>query len=87
MKKSYTKLLLSIILDGIGFIPIPILSIIWAPISSFIMTKMYPSKLGKIAAAVSFIEELLPIDIFPSFTVMWLYTQILMKFKKSNIKK
>jgi len=41
------------------------------------MTKMYHGKKGKIAAAVSFIEEALPfVDIIPTFTLMWLYTYV-----------
>ena len=39
------------------------------------MTKLYKGRKGKIAAAISFVEEALPmLDIIPTFTLMWLYT-------------
>jgi len=41
------------------------------------MTKMYKGNKGKIAAAVSFIEEAMPgLDIIPTFTLMWLFTYV-----------
>ena len=41
------------------------------------MTKMYDGKKGKIAAAITFVEEALPfLDVIPTFTLMWLYTYI-----------
>lgn len=84
MSNKYKKLVFSIILDIIGFIPIPILSIIWAPISGYIMTKMYTGTKGKIAGVVSFLEELLPLDIIPTFTIMWMYSYVLSKRKDKN---
>lgn len=85
MNNKYKKLAASIFLDIIGFIPIPILSIIWAPISGYIMTKMYKGKLGKVAGIVSFLEELLPIDIIPTFTIMWFYSYIIYKRKNEEL--
>jgi len=79
---KYKKLLLSILLDGVGYISlIPIFAffdIIWAPLSGYIMTKMYKGNTGKIAGAIVFIEEAMPwLDIIPTFTLMWIYTYVL----------
>lgn len=74
------KLALSILLDVIGFITF--IDIIWAPVSAYLMTKMYKGKKGKIGGIVSFIEEIIPgLDIIPSFTIMWFYTYV---FSKEN---
>jgi hypothetical protein len=81
MSIGYKKLAISIVLDVIGFIPFPVFSILWAPISAYIMTKMYKGKKGKIAGVISFLEELLPIDIIPTFTIMWIYTHLISKLK------
>lgn len=79
MDKKYKKLGYSIVLDVIGFIPIPFLDLAWAPISGYLMTKMYEGKKGKIAGIVSFLEEILPLDIIPTFTLMWIYTYVIQK--------
>lgn len=87
MNYKYKKLLISIVLDIIGFIPIPVLSVVWAPISGYIMTKMYKGTKGKVAGIVSFLEELLPLDVIPTFTIMWFYSYVLFKPKKKEILK
>lgn len=75
---KYKKLALSIILDAIGFITF--IDIIWAPLSGYIMTKMYKGKKGKIAGVISFLEEIIPgLDIIPTFTIMWLVTYVFSK--------
>ncbi|MGS4344205.1 hypothetical protein ACKUSY_01145 [Myroides odoratus] len=54
--------------------------VIWAPISAFILAKMYPGKIGKVGALVNFIEELSPgLDIIPTFTLTWVYTYYFQK--------
>lgn len=69
------KLILGIIFDLIGLITF--IDIIWAPLSGYLMTKMYQGKSGKVAGIVTFLEELIPgLDIIPSFTIMWLYTYV-----------
>jgi hypothetical protein len=84
MNKKYQKLVLSLIFDGIGMIPL--LDLFWAPLSAYLMTKMYKGKKGKIAAVVTFIEEALPfLDVIPTFTIMWLYTYVFMKEKVDKI--
>lgn len=86
MSNKYKKLLLSIVLDAIGFIPIPFLDYAWAPLSGYIMTKMYKGKKGVIAGVVSFLEEILPLDVIPTFTIMWVYTYLL-ETKKTTVTK
>ncbi|RZS93654.1 hypothetical protein [Aquimarina brevivitae] len=82
MQKSKYKLLRKgIIYDLIGMVSLiipvvgPFLDLIWAPYAAKKMTEMYSGTQGKIAAVVTFIEELIPgTDFIPSFTLMWLYT-------------
>ncbi|WBX74684.1 hypothetical protein PG913_05805 [Tenacibaculum pacificus] len=92
-ENKYTKLALSLLFDAIGLISyaIPALGelsdVVWAPVSAYLMTKMYKGNKGKIAAGISFIEEAIPgLDIIPTFTIMWLYTYILNKPKKLESK-
>ncbi|WP_353778496.1 hypothetical protein [Winogradskyella sp. 3972H.M.0a.05] len=84
LKHKYRNLILSIILDLIGFIPF--IDLIWAPISGYIMTKLYKGESGKIAGVFTFIEEILPMtDFVPSFTIMWFYTYVFKKVDKNTI--
>jgi len=81
------KLALSILFDACGYISFifPLFDIIWAPAAAYLMTKLYKGKMGKIAGAITFIEEALPmLDIIPTFTLMWLYTFVF-KSKKEII--
>lgn len=80
---KYKKLALSILFDALGYISFFIpgigefADIVWAPASAYLMTKLYKGKVGKIAAAVSFIEEAMPgLDVIPTFTLMWLYSYV-----------
>ncbi len=76
---KYKKLGLSLLLDACGYISFifPPFDFVWAPASAYIMTKLYKGRRGKIAAAVSFVEEALPfLDIVPTFTLMWIYTYV-----------
>lgn len=73
---KYIKLVLSLVLDAIGMITF--LDIIWAPLSGYIMTKMYKGNEGKAAGIISFLEEIIPgLDIIPTFTIMWIYTYVI----------
>ncbi|MDD7887391.1 hypothetical protein [Flavivirga sp. 57AJ16] len=85
---KHKKLILSIVLDAIGYVSFIIpgigefSDIIWAPLSGYIMTKLYKGKPGKIAGVVAFVEEALPgLDVIPTFTLMWLYSYV---FKKEE---
>lgn len=76
MKNKYQKLALSIVLDAIGFIPF--IDLLWAPVSAYIMSRMYKGKAGKVAAVISFVEEALPfLDVIPTFTLMWFYSYVI----------
>lgn len=88
---KYKKLALSIIFDALGFVSFLIPGIgefsdvIWAPVSAWLMTRLYKGKTGKIAAVISFVEEAMPgLDVIPTFTLMWIYTHVF-KTKKSVI--
>ncbi|AKA36252.1 hypothetical protein [Flagellimonas lutaonensis] len=86
--KKYQKLLLSILLDGIGMLSfvVPFIGdfsdVIWAPIAGWLMTRLYKGKVGQAAGIITFIEELIPgLDVVPTFTLTWIYTYL---FKKGN---
>ena len=86
--KKYQKLILSLVCDGLGYVSFifPPFDIIWAPLSAYIMTKMYKGREGKVAAAVTFIEEALPFfDVVPTFSLMWLYTFVLKSRKEETV--
>lgn len=77
------KLILGLILDAIGMIPL--IDLVWAPASGYLMTKLYKGKSGKIAGVITFIEEALPfLDFIPTFTLMWLYTFVFFSEKESD---
>ena len=85
-KNPFSYLILSILFDAIGMLSylIPFFGefsdIVWAPISGWLMSKMYSSKQGKIAAVIQTVEELIPgFDVIPTFTLMWIYTFVLKK--------
>ena len=80
---KYKKLGLGILFDAVGYVSFVIpgigefTDIVWAPLSAWLMTKLYKGKSGKVAAVVNFVEEVLPgFDVIPTFTLMWLYTYI-----------
>jgi len=83
---KYIKLFLGIILDAMGYVSFLIpgigefSDIVWAPISGWLMTKLYKGRAGKVAGVITFIEEALPgFDVIPSFTFMWIYTYVFSK--------
>ena len=88
---KYQKLFLSLVIDAVGYISflIPglgeVSDVVWAPVSAYLMTKMYKGNKGKIAAAVAFIEEAMPgLDVIPTFTLMWLFTYVFTSSKESK---
>ena len=75
---KYKKLALGIVFDIIGFITF--IDIVWAPLSGYLMSKMYKGNKGKIAGVISFLEEIIPgLDIIPTFTIMWFVTYVFSK--------
>lgn len=86
-KNKYKKLALGILFDALGYVSFifPPFDIVWAPLSAYLMTRLYKGKKGKIAAVITFIEEALPfLDVVPTFTLMWLYTFVFSKEKLNN---
>ncbi len=85
MQKKYKLLLLSILFDGIGMLSfvIPLVGefsdVIWAPLSAFLIYKMYQGVEGKIGSVVSFVEEagIFGTDFLPTFTLTWIYKYVL----------
>ncbi|EKF56118.1 hypothetical protein I215_04205 [Galbibacter marinus] len=87
---KYTKLLLSLLFDAIGMLSFVIpgvgefSDVIWAPISGWLMTRLYKGRIGRTAGVITFVEELMPgMDVVPTFTITWLYTYV---FKKEQLK-
>lgn len=79
MNKKYKKLLLGLFFDALGYASFifPLFDIVWAPLSAYLMIKLYKGKKGKIAAAITFVEEALPMfDVVPTFTLMWIYMHL-----------
>ena len=77
---NLTKLILSLLFDAIGMYSFVIPGIgefsdvIWAPLSYWLMTKMYAGKIGQVSGVINFIEEAAPgLDFIPTFTLTWLY--------------
>ena len=85
-ENKYKKLGLSLVFDAIGMVSYAfpgvgeVSDIAWAPLSAWLMTKLYKGSAGKKAAVLSFVEEVIPgLDIIPTFTIMWVYTYVFNK--------
>lgn len=73
---------MGILFDLIGMVSyvFPWADIVWAPLSAYLMTRMYAGNVGRIGGLVSFLEEAVPgLDFFPSFTLTWVYVYLLKK--------
>ncbi|HEY9169945.1 MAG TPA: hypothetical protein VIN72_10695 [Lutibacter sp.] len=89
MSKKYKLLLMGFLFDGVGMLSfaIPFIGefsdVIWAPLSAFIIYKMYGGILGKGMGIISFIEEIgiLGTDFLPTFTLTWIYKYLIKKEK------
>lgn len=82
-KNKYKTLALSIAFDAIGFIPF--IDLVWAPLSGYLMTRMYKGEIGKRAGIFTFIEEIIPgLDFIPTFTIMWFYTNVIKNTKPED---
>jgi hypothetical protein len=87
MAKKYKLLLLSFVFDGIGMLSfvIPFMGefsdVIWAPLSAFLIYKMYKGTAGKTAGVISFVEEagIFGTDFLPTFTLTWIYKYLIKK--------
>lgn len=68
------KFLICLLMDALGYVSLlfPVFDLIWAPVSAFVLTRMFPGARGRVAAIVQFIEEILPwTDFVPTFTIMF----------------
>ena len=89
MQKKYRLLFWGILLDGVGLLSFVIpffgefFDVVWAPISAFIIYRMYKGTTGKLGGLVSFIEEIgiLGTDFIPTFTLTWIYNYLIKKEK------
>ena len=69
--------MLSFLLPGVG----ELFDIVWAPLSAYLITRLYKGKSGKIGAVIGFIEEagILGTDLIPTFSMLWIYTYLYKK--------
>lgn len=81
-KPNYKMLFLSILLDLVGMVSYLIpgvgefFDVVWAPVSAYLLTRFYKGNVGKVAGVIGFVEEAMPgLDIIPTFTLTWIYTQ------------
>jgi hypothetical protein len=87
MQKKYKLLFLGILFDALGMVSFTIpgfgefSDIIWAPLSVYLITKMYKGIEGKVAGSISFLEEIgiFGTDFLPTFTLMWIYKYVIKK--------
>lgn len=89
--KKYRQLFLGLLFDAIGMLSfaVPFVGefsdVIWAPLSGWLMTRMYKGKIGQAAGIITFIEEIIPgLDLIPTFTIMWFYTYVYKSVKKQK---
>ncbi|WBU89177.1 hypothetical protein [Cellulophaga omnivescoria] len=89
---KYRDLFLGLLFDAVGMLSFSVLGIgefsdvIWAPLSFWLMTRMYKGAAGKAAGMASFVEELIPgTDFIPSFTIMWFYTYVISGSKLGEV--
>lgn len=85
---KFLKLFLGIIFDFIGMLSylFPAVGesfdVVWAPISGFLLIKIYKGNIGKIAGTLGTLEELIPFtDVIPTFTLTWIYVFAIQKSK------
>ena len=72
--------MLGILFDLIGMMSyiLPVIDVVWAPLSAYLMIRLYRGNVGKIGGFISFIEEAVPgLDFFPSFTLTWCYVYLI----------
>lgn len=84
MRKKYLKLLVCIVLDGLGYLSYSVLGVgevvdvIWAPIAAWLNYRLFSEQAGAGGALFTFIEEALPgTDFIPSFTITWFYAYVI----------
>ncbi|MCI5059131.1 MAG: hypothetical protein MRY83_23665 [Flavobacteriales bacterium] len=83
---KYALLGISIFMDIVGWATyaVPILGegfdLVWAPVSAFLLFRMYGKKEGLAGGMLQFVEELTPgLDFIPTYTLVWLWKHVLNK--------
>ena len=91
MGKRQRDLMFGLLFDGIGMLSFAVpgvgefADLVWAPVSAYLMLRMYKGNAGKVAAAFDFVEEILPFtDWSPSFTLMWCYHYLIKGTKEET---
>lgn len=86
VRKLEPGIMLCVLLDLMGMISysLPGLGefsdIIWAPFSAYMFYKIFGGSIGRIGAALNFVEEILPFtDFVPSFTIAWIIRRVMDK--------
>lgn len=87
MSNKYKLLFWGILFDIIGTLSfvIPYVGefsdVIWAPVSAYLIMKMYKGTDGKVAGFISFVEEMgiFGTDLIPTFTLTWIYRFLIKK--------
>ena len=77
--------MLSFAIPGIG----EFTDVVWAPLSAYLILKMYKGAVAKVGSLISFGEEIgfFGTDIIPTFTLVWLYENFIQKEKITLLKK
>jgi len=78
------KLFIGILFDLIGMLSyvFPLIDVVWAPLSAYLMIKLYKGNVGKVGGIISFLEEAIPgLDFIPSFTLTWCYVYLINRSK------
>ncbi len=90
-KHKFRNLFLGLLFDAMGMVSFLIpgigefSDIIWAPISGWLMTRLYKGNIGRAAGVFAFLEELIPgLDFIPSFTLMWFYNYVIKTPRKEK---
>lgn len=93
-ENKYKLLLIGLLLDAVGIVTsswvLPLVGdvadVVWAPLTAWLMTRLYKGTAGKVGGVVTFIEEIIPgVDLIPSFTLMWLYTYVIKDSKIGQV--
>ena len=95
MHPHYPPHLLRLLYDAIGMLSFVIpglgefMDIVWAPLSAYLILKMYKGTIGKVGSIISFGEEagFFGTDILPTFTLAWFYEYFIQKKKTTLPKK
>ncbi len=89
---KYVRLLICLLMDGVGMLSYILpgigeaMDIVWAPVATYIMYKMFGDRLeGKIGSFLTLIEELsIGLDFIPTFTITWIFRYLVKNGSNDN---